>query len=239
MNIEHRGLDSEQAEAELERHSPAFEKLAQMLVEHNRRTNLTRITEPDQIRIRHFLDSLIALEAIDKLAAGAGDFCLADIGSGAGFPSLPLAIARPGWRIVSIEATGKKADFQRLVAEALDLKNFDIVIGRAEELARLPQYREKFDVVCARAVAKLRILAETAVGLVKIGGSLLVWQSADAENELKENLPTITKMGVVPQEILSYSLAGMQRFLLVHFNKAAGTDARLPRRYSTMLKRAF
>jgi len=152
---------------------------------------------------------------------------------------LPLAIARPGWRIVSIEATGKKADFQRLVAEALDLKNFDIVIGRAEELARLPQYREKFDVVCARAVAKLRILAETAVGLVKIGGSLLVWQSADAENELKENLPTITKMGVVPQEILSYSLAGMQRFLLVHFNKAAGTDARLPRRYSTMLKRAF
>ena len=107
MNIEHGQIDIEQVKVEMELHRRAFETLAGLLVEHNRKMNLTRITEPQQIRVRHFLDSLVALQSLDKLAAGRADFCLADIGSGAGFPSLPLAIARPSWKIVSIEAAGK------------------------------------------------------------------------------------------------------------------------------------
>ncbi len=242
MNIEHGQIDIEQAKAELERHWRDFETLAGLLVEHNRKMNLTRITEPQQIRVRHFLDSLVALQSLDKLAAGRADFYLADIGSGAGFPSLPLAIARPSWKIVSIEAAGKKAGFQRLAADALGLKNFNVVIGRAEELAHDENYRQKFDAVCARAVADTRILAELCLAFVRVGGAFLVWKGPDVKTELRAAGPAIEQLGGSVKNVMRYSLQeevrpSGQTFQLIYIHKNRKSLPNLPRGFAAISKK--
>ncbi len=166
--------------------------LAQLLLEENKTTNLTAIRDLEGIRSRHFEDSLVGLQVLENIEIGKSNPPdspprrprLLDVGSGAGLPGLVLAIALPDWEVVSLEATGKKTRFQRLVAKTLDLKNVFVVEGRAEEMAHHPEYREQFDVVTARAVAALPLLTELCVPFLRPGGHFLAWKGFRIEEEL-------------------------------------------------------
>src|SRR2546425_11767965 len=142
-----------------------FLRYRQELLDWNTRMNLTAITDPGEVLIKHFLDSLSLLMVYDRPEAR-----LLDIGAGAGFPGLPLKIARPQWHVVLLEATGKKVTFLRHIIETLQLKDVVAVHGRAEELAHKAEYRGSFTVVTARAVASLPALLEYAAPFCLLGG---------------------------------------------------------------------
>src|SRR5438874_5200493 len=134
-----------------------FLRYRQELLDWNTRMNLTAITDPDEVLSKHFLDSLSLLQVYDQPRTR-----LLDIGSGAGFPGLPLKIMRPSWHVTLLEATGKKVKFLQHIIETLQLQNIEAIHGRAEELAHQQQCRASFDLVTARAVASLPTLLEYA-----------------------------------------------------------------------------
>jgi 16S rRNA (guanine527-N7)-methyltransferase len=231
-------LDISALSALLAQHQQAFDTLAHLLTEENKHTNLTRITDPEQIRSRHFLDSLATLPAVENLAQGKKSLAVADIGSGAGFPVLPLAIVRPDCQFTSIEATGKKVNFQKKAAAELGLKNITFIHARAEELAYEKSYREQFDVVAARAVADLRILAELSLPFVKIGGMMLAFKSAAAADELNDAANIIAALGGQLDAIWNYTLpAAKDGFCLIAVAKSAPTPNEYPRSFSIISKK--
>jgi 16S rRNA (guanine527-N7)-methyltransferase len=231
-------LDITALPALLARHQQAFDTLAHLLTEENKHTNLTRITNSQQIRSRHFLDSLAILPAIETLAMKKTSLTLADIGSGAGFPVLPLAIVRPNWKFTSIEATGKKVNFQKKVVAELGLKNITLIHGRAEDLSHEKLYREQFDVAVARAVADLRILAELSLPLVKIAGLMLAFKNADAEDELNAAAKMITTLGGGAETLWRYALPETNDdFCLVAIAKSTPTPREYPRSYAMISKK--
>jgi 16S rRNA (guanine527-N7)-methyltransferase len=190
--------------------------LAALLVEQNKVGNLTSILDPVEIRLRHLEDSLKALpflreRAREKADRDRGPLRIIDIGSGAGFPGLPLAAALPECQFVSLEATGKKVDFQKMAAAALGLTNFTCVKGRAEEWARDPARRERFDAATARAVAPLPILLELMMGLVARGGYAIAWKGSNAEQEIVAARPAIKKMGGGNTHTISYPALAIDR----------------------------
>src|SRR5215470_4245477 len=136
-----------------------FRRFRDLLLDANTRVNLTAITDPAEVVTRLFLDSLTCLLAV-TVDQRSRPLRLLDIGSGAGFPGIPLAIVFPTWRVTSLEATGKKARFQRETVATLGLENMTVLTGRAEEFARKPEHRGNYDVVTARAVAALPTLLE-------------------------------------------------------------------------------
>src|SRR5579859_6754465 len=146
------------------------------LLEWNARFNLTAITDPEEVLLKHFLDSLALLTVYDR-----PEVCLLDIGSGAGFPGLPLKIARPQWRVTLLEATGKKVTFLRHVIETLQLEQIEVVQGRAEEIAHKQEYRATFDVVTARAVSSLPNLLECCAPYCRVGGSIILPKKGEVE----------------------------------------------------------
>jgi 16S rRNA (guanine527-N7)-methyltransferase len=223
----------------LTQHQQAFDTLSQLLIEENKHTNLTRIIEPNQIRIRHFLDSLAVLPVLDQLAGNKSSLRIADVGSGAGFPVLPLAIIRPEWKFTSIEATGKKVNFQKKVVAELGLKNITVVGVRAEELAHTKQYREKFDASLARAVADLGILAEVSLPLVKTGGLMLAYKGSDVEKELAGAEKMIEILGGQMDTVWHYTLLDMtDGFCLISIAKIVSTPDQYPRSYSIISKKS-
>jgi 16S rRNA (guanine527-N7)-methyltransferase len=221
-----------------------FETFAQLMQEHNRRVNLTTITDTAAIYRRHFADSLAALPILADFARTSADFAhtaaehhpshtLADLGSGPGLPGLGLAIARPRWHVTSIEATGKKARFQQAVIDALHLDNATILSARAEELAHDPRYRESFAVVTARALAELRVLLELAAGLLKPAGILIAWKTAPVETELDHARSALETLSLRVESVAPYALPGddpaASSLRLVVIKKLAPTDPRFPR----------
>ena len=138
-----------------------FERYLDLLLEWNEKFNLTAITDKDEIEEKHFLDSLELIEFF-----GVKNKTLLDVGSGAGFPGIPLAIAEPSLDVTLLEANGKKVSFLKEVIKVLELPNVEVIQGRAEEL----KMREHFDVVTARAVKELNILLEISFHLLKVGG---------------------------------------------------------------------
>ena len=138
------------------------------LLDWNTRMNLTAITNPEEVLLKHFLNSLTLLAVIDK-----PHLRLLDIGTGAGFPGLPLKIVRPQWSVTLLEATGKKVMFLNHVIETLQLEDVVAIHGRAEELAHKPAYRATFDVVTARAVAAIPTLLEYAAPYCRVGGLII------------------------------------------------------------------
>ncbi len=219
-----------------------FETFARLLQDHNRRVNLTAITDIDGMYRRHFADSLAALPILDKFARSAADSVparsLADLGSGPGLPGLGLAIARPNWNITSIEATGKKARFQQTVIAELQLQNALVISSRAEELAHDDQYRESFSVVTARALAELRILLELAAGFLAPAGILIAWKTAPIDPELDAAKSALDALGMRFDAFLPYALPGenpvASALCLLVIRKIASTDSRFPRPYPKM-----
>ncbi len=161
-----------------------FEQLlhyCQELLDWNTRMNLTAITNSEEVWLKHFLDSLSLLSVYDKPQTR-----LLDIGSGAGFPGLPLKIVRPGWHVTLLEATGKKVTFLQHIIELLQLPNVIAIHGRAEELAHKPEYRAAFDLVTARAVASLPTLLEYTAPFCRVGGIIILPKKGELAEELAQ-----------------------------------------------------
>src|SRR5438874_2873501 len=169
-----------------------FLRYRQELLDWNTRMNLTAITDPGEVLIKHFLDSLSLLIVYDRPGTR-----LLDIGAGAGFPGLPLKIARPHWQVVLLEATGKKVTFLQHVIETLQLQGVIAVHGRAEELAHKQEYRAAFDLVTARAVAWLPTLLEYAAPFCRIGGQIILPKKGELSEELGQGEWAARQLGAV------------------------------------------
>ena len=210
-----------------------FERYRQKLLDWNTRVNLTAVTDPEEVLLKHFLDSLSLLLVYRRPAAR-----LLDIGAGAGFPGLPLKIVRPQWQVLLLEATGKKVTFLRHVIETLQLKNVIAVHGRAEELGRDAGYRASFDVVTARAVASLPTLLEYAAPFCRVGGQIILPRKGDLVEELAQGKRAARQVGAVLKDDVPVTLAGLQdgRRLLV-WEQVKECPAQFPRGGAVIAKR--
>lgn len=206
-----------------------FFLLAKLLTEFNAHTNLTAITDIKGVILRHFVDSLTAEPCIPQGAR------LIDIGTGGGFPTLPLAVVRPDVNFTAVDSTAKKLAFSELASSALGLSNVSVKVGRAEELARDPSLREQFDLVCARAVAPLNILCELCLPFAKVGGKFVPLKGSGAEDELRgaENAIKILGGGsvrLIPCGITEDGVKFESR-AVIEIEKRSSTDKKYPRIY--------
>jgi len=160
-----------------------FQIYEQELILWNEKFNLTAIREYEGIRTKHFLDSLTVLSEMTSPMPGR----VVDVGTGAGFPGLPLKIVMPDLHLTLVESVGKKVDFCRHIVESLRLENVELVTARAEDIGQMEKYREKFDWAIARAVAVMPVLAEYLLPLVRVGGAF--WHKRVKMPALKPNLP--------------------------------------------------
>jgi len=211
--------------------TPAQEQLfaiyAHELILGNRRASLTTITDPGEIRLKHFLDSLTCLWALPP------DFpCrrVLDVGSGAGFPGLPLKIYRPEWEVALLESTGKKVAFLQHVVERLGLRGVQLLNGRAELLGHDPAHRERYDLVVARAVAALAVLAEYCLPFCRVGGLFVAQKKSGIAEEIANAEGAIGALGGVLARLVPVSLPGVEPRQLVVVEKVKPTPPRFPRR---------
>ena len=206
----------------------AFQTYADELRAWNEKFNLTAIKDARGVQIRHFLDSLSVLKV---LRPGGAALRVVDVGSGAGFPGIPLKIACPQMQLTLVEATGKKAKFCEHMVEQLKLTNVTVVHARAEEVGREPAHRERYDWAVARAVAEMPTLAEYLLPLVKRGGRALAQKGEDAPGETHTAEGAVKKLGGELEQIVPVELPGVAetRYLVV-FKKIAATPPRYPRR---------
>ncbi len=202
-------------------------RLRDAVLDENTRINLTALREPEACWIGNVLDSLALLEILEKLGAVQS---MIDVGTGGGFPLLPLAVALPDARFVGLDSTKKKIDAVRRIADVQKIINIDLVAARAEDAARDPAHRERYDVVTARAVADLSELLEYTSPFARIGGHIVLWKSLHADDELR--LSTAAQRALhCPLEFgHTYALPGDfgERQLLV-FRKGAATPKLYPR----------
>lgn len=157
--------------------NPKFDKYAELLKDWNTRINLTAITDDEEIRIKHFEDSLTILPYIKENST------LVDVGTGAGFPGIPVAIERPDVQVTLVDSLEKRVKFLNCVVETLGLTNVTCVHSRAEDFGKMPEYREQFDYATARAVASMPVLLEYCLPLVKVGGKFIAMKGANAADE--------------------------------------------------------
>lgn len=168
-----------------------FDTFTALLLEWNERVNLTRIVEPSEIAVKHYLDSLSLLSALD-VPIGAS---LIDVGSGAGIPAIPLAIARPDLRITVLDSVRKKLTFVEAALRELGIPDAETVHARAEDAARDKAHRERYDLVVARAVARLPVLAELCIPFCKIGGWFAAYKGPHAAGEVADAGTALRTLG--------------------------------------------
>lgn len=204
----------------------AFERYRAALIDWNQRINLTAITQPEAIDIRHFLDALTVLKAL-PLPYGAK---IVDVGTGAGVPGLPLRIVRPDLQLTLLEATGKKTTFLKHMIDVLGFANVKIVTARAEDAGQQTEYRQQFDVALARAVARLPTLVEYMLPLCKVGGACVAMKGDTAEVELKDAERAIRTLGGQFDHMTHVILPGVpEPHILIVLAKIKPTPAAYPR----------
>ena len=215
-----------------------FELYYQVLIEWNKKFNLTAITDYQEVQIKHFLDSLTVTIALTKQELTKTGLSIMDIGTGAGFPGIPLKIMLPQSRLVLLEATTKKVTFVRYVAQRLELENVEIVDGRAEEVAHLPLYRQQFDLVVSRAVASLSSLVELALPFCQTGGKFVAQKKGDCRQEIDRAIKAIDVLGGRLSRVKELEVEGLSdgRYLVI-IDKIYTTPEKYPRRIGVPVRR--
>ena len=219
------GLDA----AQIER----CEKFYRLVIEQNRVMNLTAITEPREFAIKHIIDSLSAWD--DEIFQGVET--LADVGTGAGFPAIPLKIFKPQLKLCLIDSLAKRTEFLKKVVAELELENVEIIHGRAEDLSKQKTFRERFDVVTSRAVARLNVLAEYCLPFVKVGGKFVALKGKNFQEELDEARAAIKILGggeILIREIKLPTLDDKRA--VIYVDKKKSTPEKYPRRESLIRK---
>jgi len=208
-----------------------FELYYQELIEWNRKINLTAITDYSSVQVKHFLDSLTITLALTGEEAEKPDFNIVDIGTGAGFPGLPLKILFPQPRLVLIEPTTKKTAFLHHLIHKLELENVEVLNSRAEEAAHLPPYREQFSLVLSRAVALLPALVELTMPFCQIGGRFVAQKKGELDREIDEAEKAIATLGGKLYQIKKIELDEFYdvRYLVI-IDKIYPTPGKYPRR---------
>ncbi|MBQ9013334.1 MAG: 16S rRNA (guanine(527)-N(7))-methyltransferase RsmG [Bacilli bacterium] len=201
-----------------------------MLIEYNKHTNLTRITEEKEVYLKHFYDSLTICKVINLNSQS-----LLDIGTGAGFPGLVLKILFPNLKVTLVDSLNKRIIFLNQVINKLGLKEIRALHKRAEEYAK--DNKEKFDIVTSRAVANLNILSELCIPYVKIGGYFIPMK-ADAKEEINSSINAIKTLGCVLEKTLIFNLPKEKSIrTLIMIKKEASTNSKYPRKYNEIKKK--
>lgn len=204
----------------------------ELLLQKNQVMNLTAITEPQDVATLHMLDCAALLNC-----AGFENKTLIDVGTGAGFPGLPLKILVPSLEVTLLDSLNKRVDWLTEVCEALELDGIEAVHARAEEAGRDPAFREQFDFATARAVADLRLLCELCLPFVKVGGRFLAMKSADSDDELNSALPAIRTLGGQVERCIDYTISHTNvthRVILIQ--KSTTIPEKYPRRWAKIQK---
>ena len=205
-----------------------FEKYSKMLISTNEVMNLTAITDPEEVKIRHFADSLSLLSLYDFSAKR-----VIDVGCGAGFPGLPLKLGDKSIKLTLLDSLGKRIDFLSDVCNSLSLSDVECIHARAEEQAREEGYRESYNIAVSRAVADLSMLSELTLPYVKVGGVFIAMKAQNCEEELKIAEVAIKTLGGEVEEIKEYTLYNTD---IIHkaiiIRKVSETPEKYPRRFA-------
>lgn len=208
-----------------------FNIYADFLVEYNEKVNLTAITDPMEILCKHFIDSACLLKYVDI----SNNSSLIDVGTGAGFPSVPLKILRPDIRLTLLDSLNKRIDFLKQLCDKLEI-DAEFIHGRAEDISKMPEYREKFDYSCARAVANISTLSELCIPFVKVGGSFISMKGPT--EDVSRGTNAIDILGGSVEKLIEYSLFDEQRRIFV-IRKISQTPIKYPRNSAQIKKKSL
>lgn len=203
----------------------SLEKYYKLLIEWNEKMNLTALTEPHDVALKHFCDSILLL----KYADIPQNSRLIDVGTGAGFPSVPIKIVRPDIKLCLLDSLNKRLVFLQEVVDKLGLQDVTIVHSRAEDGARKADLREKFDFATSRAVAQLNVLSEYCLPYIKPGGAFLSMKGKYSEEEIANAKSAIKLLGGKTEKVDTYNLADGSERTIINVKKASTTDKRYPR----------
>ncbi len=211
-----------------------IDEFAQFVIKTNEKFNLTRITEPFAFATEHILDSFTVLNSVNL----DPKIDLIDIGTGAGFPGVPIAIIRPDIKITLVDATNKKIQFLREAAKMLNFDNVELIHGRAEELGRDLAYREHYDVAISRALAEMKVLAELCIPLVKVSGLIVAQKGVDLKEELTNAFPLIGQLGgrFAAHKNVKVPHTQLRRSIII-IEKTKPTPKSFPRHYARIIKK--
>lgn len=208
-----------------------FNIYADFLVEYNEKVNLTAITDPMEILCKHFIDSACLLKYVDI----SNNSSLIDVGTGAGFSSVPLKILRPDIRLTLLDSLNKRIDFLKQLCDKLEI-DAEFIHGRAEDISKMPEYREKFDYSCARAVANISTLSELCIPFVKVGGSFISMKGPT--EDVSRGTNAIEILGGSVANSIDYSLFDEQRRIFV-IRKISQTPIKYPRNSAQIKKKSL
>lgn len=209
-----------------------FKLYFKMLIEVNEHVNLTRITEEDEVYLKHFYDSITPLFTFGAVFKDGATLC--DVGAGAGFPSIPLKILKPGLKVTIVDSLQKRLNFLKDLISELGLTDVELVHGRAEDVGQNKLYRERFDIVTARAVARMSVLSEYCLPLVKKGGYFVALKGPKAEDELDDGKKALEVLGgkFIKDEELTLPESEEERTLVL-VQKVKSTPKKYPRQAGT------
>ena len=212
-----------------EKQMEQFFQYYEMLIQWNEVMNLTAITEMDQVVTKHFVDSMSLVKAVSEL--GSKEIRIMDLGTGAGFPGIPLKIVRPDLKITLVDSLNKRINFLNIVIDELELKNITAVHSRIEDFGKNKQYREKFDYVTARAVANLAVLSEYLLPIIKVGGQAIGMKGSNVKEELVDGKNAIGVLGGKLSCVDEFVLPDSDIFRnVVVIDKIKNTPGKFPRK---------